>query len=228
MYSTVSPSSPVSTGRICQYAVAAKTKSVDIPSCAKNRPSFSLSSSAFGLLIVASLSSPSSPSSSSASSSSTGAPKALTGLEDPDKLLLPGAAKEESFEPPPNPLPLPPPNAEFPPRLPKPDPEPNAVPVFAPNAEVAPRVPPKVDVGAFFKVSSTLSSGAGEGLAKLDRPPVLPNDPKPEDDEPERAPKADDLKALSEGCACVEMDLEPESVENGDAAEVLENPFEAG
>jgi len=149
-------------------------------------------------------------------------------LEEPEKVLPPGAAKEESFEPPPKPPPLPPPNAEPPPSFPNPDPEPNAEPVLDPNAEVAPKVPPKVDVGALFKVSSTLSSGAGDGLAKLDRPPVLPSDPKPEAEEPESAPRADDLKALSEGCACEEVGLVPESVENGDAADVLEKPFDAG
>ena len=76
-------------------------------------------------------------------------------------------------------------------------------------------------------VASTLSSGFGVGLAKLERPLVLPSDPKPDDDDPESAPKADDLKALSAGCACAE-DLEPESVANGDEAEVFEKPLEVG
>jgi len=68
-------------------------------------------------------------------------------------------------------------------------------------------VPPNADVdgAAGLAFSALLCSAGLAGLAKLDRPPPplpLLSAPKPDDEDPERAPKPEALKASFDVCVC--------------------------
>ena len=138
-----------------------------------------------------------------------------------------GLAKLESLEPlgPPKALP----KAE-PLSVPKPEPaaDPKADPPALAKGDAAPSAPPKADVEvAAGLLALSLAALEGCGLAKLERPLLLPKAPKPDVEALERAPKVELLNALSEVCGCSDGDLVSAGLLYWDVAEVSSKPRDA-